>query len=61
MILEGLLQAQYAQTARRKTLLPLVQMTRGSFVQVVTSKNIKANRYIPLLKYNALGLIKKHY
>jgi hypothetical protein len=31
MILEGLLQAQYAQTARRKTLLPLAQMTKGSF------------------------------
>jgi len=31
MILEGLLQAQYAQIARGKTLLPLAQMTRGSF------------------------------
>ena len=59
MILEGLLQAQYAQTARRKTLLPLVQMIRGSFAQAVISKNIKANRYILLLKYNALGLTKK--
>ena len=61
MILEDSLQAQYAQTARRKTLLPLAQMIRGFFAQVVISKNIKANRYILSLKYNAHGLTKKHY
>ena len=61
MILEDLLLAQYAQNARKKTQLPLAQMTKGFFSYVVISKNIKANRYIPLLKYNALGLTKKHY
>ena len=61
MILEDLLLAQYAQIARKKTQLPLAQMTRKFFAQVVISKNIKANRYILLLKYNAFGLTKKHY
>jgi hypothetical protein len=31
MILEGLLLAQYAQIVRRKTQLPLVQMTKEFF------------------------------
>ena len=59
MTFEDLLQVQYAQNARRETQLLSAQMIREFFAEVVISKNTKPNRYILLLKYNALGLTKK--